>query len=106
MDDYGYSLAESIARGLAQSAAGETVDLGDFSQYLTPELTPAQVNTIDFYKAYVVQASWFVGTHDAKGSVEVLALGEGFIWSILIDHKGNAHTTEATVGEFSTGIEV
>jgi len=26
-------LRESIARGLAQSAAGEVVDLGDFSQY-------------------------------------------------------------------------
>ena len=27
-------LRASLARGLAQSAAGETVDLGDFSQYL------------------------------------------------------------------------
>jgi hypothetical protein len=26
-------LRESLARGLAQSAAGETVDLGDFTQF-------------------------------------------------------------------------
>lgn len=30
-------LRESLARGLAQSAAGETVDLGDFTQYTDDE---------------------------------------------------------------------
>ena len=34
-------LEDSIARGLAQSAAGETVDLGDFSQYAEVEQTAA-----------------------------------------------------------------
>lgn len=27
----------AVSRGLAQSAAGETVDLGDFTQYLIPD---------------------------------------------------------------------
>lgn len=33
-------LRESLARGLAQSAAGETADLGDFSQFAEDEDEP------------------------------------------------------------------
>jgi hypothetical protein len=36
-EDLDPQLAESIARGLEQSAAGDTVYLGDFSQYVADE---------------------------------------------------------------------
>jgi len=70
-------------------------------------LTPAQLEVIDFYKGYNVPATWFIGTPEPDGSVEVIALGDGFIWSLSIDADGaDGSTSEATVGDFSTGIEV
>jgi hypothetical protein len=73
---------------------------------ISQSLTPAQQDTIDSYKAYNVEASWFVGVRAPDGCVEVLALGEGFIWSIRLDPEGAADTSEATVGEFNTGLEI
>ena len=69
-------------------------------------MTPEQIETVDFYKGYNVPAQWFTGTPYAEGRIEVIALGENFIWSLLIDAGGLANTSEATVGSFSTGIEV
>jgi hypothetical protein len=78
-------------------------------------MTPKQQAVVDFYKGYNIPASWFVGepaTADNAsrpypiGTVEVIALGGEFIWSIIIEPDGTEATSEATVGEFSTGIEV
>lgn len=69
-------------------------------------MTPKQIETVGFYKAYNVAAQWFTGTPDAEGRIEVIALGYDFIWSLRIDLDGTADTSEATVGPFSTGIEV
>jgi hypothetical protein len=69
-------------------------------------MTPEQAETVNFYKAYNVPATWFIGPPDTEGRIEVIALGQDFIWSLLIDAGGLANTSEATVGPFSTGIEV
>jgi hypothetical protein len=70
-------------------------------------LTPPQQDAVRFYQALNVPASWFIGTTtDDFGRVEVLALGAGFVWTFLIDTDGLAQASEATVGEFSTGIDV
>ena len=69
-------------------------------------MTPEQIAAVDYYKALNVPASWFTGTPDTGGHIEVIALGEDFIWSLRIDANGTCHTSEATVGEFSTGIDV
>jgi hypothetical protein len=69
-------------------------------------LTSAQVRTIDFYKAFNVPSTWFIGTPDPDGRVEVIALGQDFIWSLRIDPDGTSDTSEATVGEFSTGLDI
>ena len=70
-------------------------------------LTSPQRATVDFYKAYNVPATWFEGEPEADtGRVEVIALGENFIWSLRIDPDGTSDTSEATVGDFNTGIEV
>ena len=69
-------------------------------------LTTAQREGIDFYKGFNVPATWFISTFRSDGSVEVIALGKAFIWSLLIDPDGTAYTSEATVSEFTTGIEV
>jgi hypothetical protein len=74
---------------------------------ISQSLTPAQQITVDFYKAYNVPASWFVGVIDPiTGGVEVIALGEDFIWSLRINPDGTADTSEATVGEFDTGLDI
>ena len=69
-------------------------------------MTPEQIATVDFYKAYNVPAQWFTGTPDTDGRIEVIALGGDFIWSLIIETDGNAATSEAHLGDFSTGIEV
>ena len=70
-------------------------------------LTSPQQETINFYKAYNVPATWFEGEPDpSTGRVEVIALGKDFIWSLRIAPDGKADTSEATVGEFNTGLDI
>lgn len=69
-------------------------------------LTPAQQETVDFYRALNVPAQWFIGETRESGEVEVVALGEDFAWSFLIAADGDAASSEATLTEFSTGINV
>ena len=68
-------------------------------------LNAQQLETVNHYKGFNVPATWFVGEPD-EGCVEVIALGKDFIWSLILEADGTASTSEATVGEFSTGIEV
>ena len=69
-------------------------------------LNPAQLQTVNYYKALNVPATWFVGEPSRCGVVEVIALGGDFIWALTIGADGIASTSEAYVGEFTTGIEV
>lgn len=71
-------------------------------------LSPKQQETVEFFQAYNVPAQWFVGTkfEAATGRVEVIALGENFVWSFIIEPDGEASSSEAKLGEFSTGINV
>lgn len=73
-------------------------------------LSPAQQETVEFFRALNVPASWFIGELDTDGDVEVIAIGkdEGgtFVWSIRIDEAGAPHQMEAKVTEFSDGIDV
>jgi hypothetical protein len=71
--------------------------------------TPAQQEAIDFHLALNVPASWFARSypsHDHPGemAIEVIALGDDFVWSFHIEPDGDASSAEATLGEFSTGI--
>ena len=70
------------------------------------KLNPTQREAVDFYKGFNVPATWCYSEPDRDGGVTVVALGEGFVWSLQIDADGTEYTSEATVGEFSTGIEV
>lgn len=98
MTDYGHSLAElRDGTGFRPGVRFVEVGLG---------LTYEQTEVIDFYKAYNVPATWYYSELDHEGGVEVVAIGEGFVWSFSIDTYGDTDTSEATVGDFSTGIEV
>lgn len=69
--------------------------------------TAEQLEVIDYYKAFNVPAmSWFISPPEPDGSVEAIGLAGGFLWSLRIDVDGDYSSSEATVGEFSTGIEV
>lgn len=70
-------------------------------------LTPEQQKAIDFFRAFNVPAQWFIGAQDEDGRVEVLALGADFAWSFIVSADGqDISSSEATLGEWSTGIEV
>lgn len=69
-------------------------------------LTEPQQETVRFFQGYNVPAQWFVGVRQADGAVEVVALGERFCWSFVIQENGSYASSEGTLGEFSTGIEV
>lgn len=70
-------------------------------------LTPAQQEAIDFYRALNVPGSWFIGQQGDDGRVEVICLGEGFVWSFIVSADGrDVSSQEASLGEFSTGIDV
>jgi hypothetical protein len=68
-------------------------------------LMPAQQDAVWHYRALNVGASWFIGVPDVTGHVEVLALGDNFVWSLRIDADGDTHTSEAKVSDFETGID-
>ena len=69
-------------------------------------LTDEQWATVEHYKAFGVPAAWLYGEPNEAGKIEVVALGIDFIWSLWIDADGKCGASEATVSEFSTGIEV
>lgn len=69
-------------------------------------LTPAQQEVVEHYQAANVPAQWFIGVPDEVGRVEVVALGDNFAWSFRIAVDGEYESSEAHLGEFSTGIEV
>lgn len=67
-------------------------------------LTSEQNAAITYFRALNVQASWFVGEPHADGTIEVIALGDTFVWAFRIAPDGQFSSSEAEVGEFSTGI--
>ena len=71
-------------------------------------LTPQQQETVEHFKSYNVPAQWFVGVRNPNGSVEVLALGDGFVWSFDIEADGTHSAQEAQLSEdgFSTGVSI
>lgn len=70
-------------------------------------LTEKQQETVDFYQDYNVPAQWFVGEQRPEtGEVEVIALGDKFCWSFIIEPNGEYASSEARLGEFSTGVEI
>lgn len=69
-------------------------------------LTPEQQQALEFYRALNVPAQWFIGEQDVQGSVEVIAVGENFVWSFLLSGLGECHSSEARLGDFTTGIDV
>lgn len=71
-------------------------------------LTSAQQETVEHFRAPNVPASWFVGEPAADGRAEVVALGDGFVWSFIIDPDGEFSSQECKLDPegFSTGIEV
>lgn len=68
-------------------------------------LNRAQREVIEFYNGSGVPVQWFEGFEHDDGTIEVIALGDHFIWSFLIAEDGTYHSSEATVGDFSTGVE-
>ena len=68
-------------------------------------LNVEQQATLDHY-AIADDCSIFEGVHWPNGEVEVIVLGEGWIWSIIVDSAGNSRTSEATVSDFDTGLTV
>jgi hypothetical protein len=73
-----------------------------------PTLTPAQLETVAYYRALNVPANWFVGEPAPNGAVECIAIGEDFLWSLIIEANGECASSEAKIGEdgWSTGIDV
>lgn len=69
-------------------------------------LTDYQIDAINHCNSYGVPVSWFVGSENDDGSREFIALGDGFAWSLLVEEDGTVHTSEATVGKFSTGLNI
>lgn len=67
-------------------------------------LNPAQAETVRHY-ATIVTIAWFIGVAHEDGTVPVIGVGPDFVWSLLIEADGTAHTSEAPLGEFSTGLE-
>ena len=69
-------------------------------------LNDSQLETVEAQKDLNVPATWFIGTPDETGQVEVIAVGFDFLWSFLIAADGSYASSEAALGQFSTGIEV
>lgn len=69
-------------------------------------LTDKEVETLDFYRALNVPGEWFVGERRPDSSVEVVCVGDTFVWSLRMTPDASAAISEAALGEFSTGIDV
>lgn len=67
-------------------------------------LTRGHRETIAHFRAYNVPAEWFVKPPDAEGRVSVIAVGNGFAWSLVIEPDGDYASSEATLGPWETGI--
>ena len=80
----------------------------DISQHDALNLLSAnERDAIEHYNAYGVPVSWFVGAKQPDGIREVIAIGEDFCWSFLLENDGETcHTSEAPLGDFSTGLEI
>jgi len=76
------------------------------TQPIAVHLTPEQIEAVDFYKAYNVPAMWYYSEPDDEGGVGVVAIGEDFVWSLSIAADGATDISEASLGDFDTGIEV
>lgn len=75
---------------------------------LDEKLAPIEREAIAHYEALAVPAQWFVGTRDdVTGDIEVVAVGDTFVWSFELV-QGRCFPTEARITEdgWSTGIEV
>jgi hypothetical protein len=71
-------------------------------------LNETQTDVVAHYTALNVPLTWFIGPERDDGSVEVIGLGETFVWSLLIQENGDHSTSECQLDPegFSTGIEV
>lgn len=75
---------------------------------MTATLNAAQREVVTFYNGYGVPVTWFVGPERDDDSVEVIGLGENFVWSLLIQQDGEYASSECALDPegFSTGIEI
>jgi hypothetical protein len=69
-------------------------------------LTKDQAEAVAHINSYGVVVEWFVGRERDDDCREFIALGKDFIWSLLVMADGTPHTSEATLGEFNTGIDI
>lgn len=68
-------------------------------------MNAAQRATVAHYRELSTErVTTFTAPVMAGGAVEVLLLGAGWAWSLLINAKGECSTAEATVGEWETGV--
>lgn len=77
------------------------------SEGMVHTLTPAQADVVRHYQGYNVPAQWFIGAERDNG--EVIAVGEDFVWSFLIEADGQrCDTSEAALDPegFSTGLDI
>lgn len=101
--DLGFAIYVKVRPDTEKSGEVRKDTAGD--QLVAAVLTPEQQSAVHFYRTLNVPASWFVGVPDETGRVEVLALGNHFIWSLRIDADGDTHSSEAKVTDFDTGID-
>lgn len=71
-------------------------------------LTPGQQEAVNFYRALNVEGQWFVGVPDAAGGVEVIFIGDRFVWSLILNADGTDISASESVlyGGFLPGIDV
>lgn len=71
-------------------------------------LTPKQQETVAYFRALNVPADWFVGEPKDNGAVEIVALGQTFVWNFTIEANGEYSSQECDLDPegFSTGITV
>lgn len=71
-------------------------------------LNPKQREVIEHTNAAILPGTinWFVGELGPGGEREVLGLGNTFIFSFLLSEDGTYASSEAEVGDFSTGVTI
>ncbi|MFG3710939.1 hypothetical protein [Micromonospora sp. NPDC047730] len=69
-------------------------------------LNAAQERTLEHYEALGSVQTWYAGRVRDDDSVEVVGLGEDFIWALVIEHDGEVATYEAHIDPktWQTGI--
>ena len=76
---------------------------------MADQLNAAQREALAAYKAYNVPGDWFIAEKPGVGGeteVVFLARSGDTIWSLLIAEDGDVSSSEATLTDFRTGIEV